>query len=82
MKLSNKNKIVAYLHCGLCLKEYLDSAYLKKSKSPAEYARTQAGWTKEGIQIWCNRHNCNIMHIDFEGQRHPANNTIPKKVKQ
>lgn len=61
------NEINAYLHCGLCLAELPDD------ESPASYSQTQAGLTPRGLQIWCNRHNANVVHIDFEGQQHPAN---------
>lgn len=70
--LSNSNKILLYLHCGLCLDEL---AIGNIDKSPMEYQWIQAGWTKEGIQLWCVRHECNILHIDFEGKKHPANTT-------
>ena len=65
--ISNELEIAAYLHCGKCLDE------LPEGESPQDYARTQAGWTPQGIQVWCNRHNCNVMHMDFEGNKHPAN---------
>ena len=66
MTISNENEILAYLHCGKCLDE------LPKGTSPKEWAKTQAGWTEHGLQIWCNRHECNVVNIDFEGQKHPA----------
>ena len=28
--------------------------------------------TKYGIQAWCLRHDCNMIHINFEGQKFPA----------
>lgn len=31
------------------------------------------GFTKRGLQVWCWRHQANVMHIDFMGLRHPAN---------
>jgi len=76
---SNKLKIVAYLHCGLCLEEWKSDPEIRKKFSPKEYANVQAGWTKEGIQLWCNRHECNILHIDFEVQTHTANTTREEK---
>ena len=60
------NQIQLYLNCGMCAKE------LPPGESPQTYAHTQAGWTKHGIQVWCVRHDMNIIHIDFEGQQHPA----------
>lgn len=73
--LSNNNQIEMYLHCSLCLQEWEADPKIKTVMSPAEYARTQSGWTKQGLQVWCNRHECNVVHIDFEGQKHPANVT-------
>lgn len=70
---TNENNIIAYLHCGKCLEEW--KANHKGKISPKDFARTQSGWTKEGLQVWCNRHNCNILNIDFEGQKHPADTT-------
>lgn len=65
-----------YLHCNQCLKE------LPPDTSPQEYSNTQTGFTKQGLQVWCNRHKCNVVHIDFECQQHPANITckILKKL--
>lgn len=39
--------------------------------------KTQLGnlrvsFTDVGLQVWCLRHNCNVIHIDFEGRKHPA----------
>lgn len=61
------NEIEAYLHCGKCLDE------LPKGVSPREWASLEVGWTKLGLQIWCKRHECNVTHINFQGQCHPAN---------
>lgn len=57
-------EINLYFHCKECFKELPDGM------SPKEYADTQAGWTKQGFQIWCNRHDRKIIHVDFEGQKH------------
>ena len=62
----NGMSIVAYLHCGQCLKEVPDGV------SPSEYADNSVGWTIWGGQVWCNRHQCNVVHIDFEGHKHSA----------
>ena len=69
-----------YIHCGACLDE------LPTGASPAKYQRIQAGWTEKGLQVVCMRHGCNIIHIDFEGHKHPADisaytvNTAPIDV--
>jgi hypothetical protein len=65
----NSNQIETYAHCALCLDE------LPADTSPREYVRVEFGWTKFGLQVWCIRHDCNIVNIDFEGHKHPANTT-------
>lgn len=69
---SNKNEIGGYMHCGLCVQEK------PENQSPMSWQKIQVGWTKQGLQVWCVRHDCNIVHIDFEGQQHPANMTCFK----
>ena len=58
------DRIVRYLHCGKCLEA------LPYDMSPAEYGDLEVGWTKYGIQVYCNRHKANVIHIDFEGVKH------------
>lgn len=58
----NTREIQAFMHCGLCIKNSLPQSI-------------EAGWTALGFQVWCRTHNCNIVHVDFEGQKHPANTT-------
>ena len=72
-EIPNTLSIHAYMHCGHCLDEF--KAGKAKGESPASYARLSIGMTKLGFQVWCNRHNANVMHVDFEGQKHPANLT-------
>lgn len=74
-KIPNTNKITAFFQCGKCLNE------LPVGESPMSYARQSTGWTKLGLQIWCVRHDCNIIHIDFQGQKVAINTTIPKEKK-
>jgi len=58
-----KPKILTYIHCAMCMDE------IPNGMSPKEYAMEEVGFTKEGIQVWCQRHNANIMHLDFEGRQ-------------
>lgn len=51
---------------------------LPSDHSPESYAHINFGATEKGIQAWCVRHNCNIVHIDFEGHKHPANESCPR----
>ena len=69
-KIPVNNCIQLYFHCSLCLKQ-------KPSHiSPKEYQQIQAGWTKQGIQIWCTRHDINIAHIDLNGNKVTINTGI------
>ena len=61
------NHITMFMHCGMCVEEK------PGSESPENWARLSVGWTKRGIQVWCVRHNCNVLHVDFEGAQHPVN---------
>lgn len=65
--ISNELQIKTYLHCSLCIQEK------PPGMSPREYASVEIGATEQGFQVWCKRHECNVVHIDFEGRQHPAN---------
>ena len=69
MTVENTLQIGAYIHCALCLEERPDGT------TPREWAQLEVGWTKRGFQVWCRRHEANVLHVDFEGQTHPANTT-------
>lgn len=58
-----KQQIEAFFHCAKCLEE------LPIDQSPKSYSRTSSGWTVKGIQVWCNRHDIEIVHIDFKGAK-------------
>ena len=73
---SNENEIQGFMHCQLCLAEVMKS---QGRASPRDYARISVGYTSLGWQVWCNRHDCNIVHISFEGCTHPANLTRKDK---
>ncbi len=64
---SNEKCIQMYLHCGLCLNEMPANGYTQS---------LEVGWTAHGIQVWCKTHDANVLHIDFEGGKHPANISI------
>lgn len=58
-----KNRINTFFHCKRCLTSIPDGL------SPREWIRMEVGWTKEGIQVWCVRHEINVADIDFKGQK-------------
>lgn len=63
----NSNCILTFFHCARCIDRKPDFL------SPREYANLEVGFTQLGLQVWCNRCECNVVHIDFQGNRHPAN---------
>lgn len=63
-RLKRESEIQSFFHCALCMKELPDGM------SPQEYSYTESGWTEQGFQVWCQRHNANIIHMDFEGHKH------------
>lgn len=68
------NNIEMFFHCVLCLEE------LPPNTSPQEWGELEVGWTTVGLQVWCKRHDCNVMHVDFEQTKHPATtDRLPSK---
>jgi hypothetical protein len=59
-------RIKTYLECKQCY----DAAKAAK-QSPQKYSRLGVGWTGQGIQVFCYRHNLNIALIDFQGKTLP-----------
>jgi hypothetical protein len=57
------NQIVTFFHCAKCMDEKPDNI------SPQEYGSIEAGWTSIGFQLWCKRHDMNIVHFDLMGQK-------------
>ena len=66
-EISNANEIVQYLHCALCVDELPDD------ESPQSYTSYEVGYTKQGIQVWCKRHDCNVIHMNFDGHKFDVN---------
>ena len=57
---SAQNHIKMFFHCRRCLEE------MPQGQSPREWIRMEAGWTQRGLQLWCTRHEMNIVEIDLE----------------
>lgn len=58
-------EITAYIHCARCLDEWKSDPEIRSTTTPKDYARTQAGFTATGLQVWCNRHECNVDHMEW-----------------
>ena len=65
-------EIKGYLQCGKCE----DSC--PPDKSMRDYQQLDVGLTSEGLQVWCRRHNLNVLHFDFRGTRVLVNSGITK----
>jgi hypothetical protein len=59
----SENEIVTFFHCRVCLETIPDGV------SPRENAQLEVGWTPAGLQVWCKRHEKNVMNLDFLGQK-------------
>lgn len=57
----------SYLHCAKCLDEWQES--FRGVVSPRDYARQQVALTREGVQVWCTRHDANITHMRYRAER-------------
>ena len=61
--------ITQYVVCSKCADEL---AALSQPQSLQDYTAMDVGFTDYGIQVWCRRHRANIVHIDFQGAKLPA----------
>ncbi len=51
----------------VCSKCHDDVAQgLTDAASLQDYARLDVGFTDKGLQVWCRRHDVNVVHIDFD----------------
>ena len=55
------NNVTMFLHCKLCLEEKPPGI------SPRDYSELEVGFTAPGFQVWCRRHEANVINVDFEG---------------
>ena len=61
--------IDSYVACTKCVGEL---AGIEPKISLQDYAAIDVGFTNWGLQVWCRRHQVNIVHLDFGGQQLPA----------
>ena len=54
------NEIDLFFHCATCLPDKPSGVSAK------EWSSQQAGWTKDGMQVWCNRCDKSIIKISFK----------------
>ena len=56
---TQQSDILSFIHCKQCLNE------LPTNTTPREWVKIEAGRTEIGLQIWCIRHERNIVHLDL-----------------
>ena len=59
--------ITENLLCNSCYEEYC--AGLTDRRSLQQYSMLDVGLTDIGLQVWCRRHDVNVVHVDFGGQK-------------
>jgi len=69
----NTNEVLSFLNCKKCAEEFKAGKF--PNKSPREIMHFEVGWTELGLQVWCVRHECNILHLDFQGKQLHGNTT-------
>lgn len=52
--------IVSYFHCRECIAE------LPQGIAPREWGQLEIGFTPKGLQVWCRRHDQEIVHFTTE----------------
>lgn len=71
------------LHCKMCIDERPDD-----DVSPKDWSRLSFGsFHKEGepgvyLQLWCDRHDCNVATIHVETGAWSYDDTLPLRVKE
>ena len=53
--------------CAKCADEF--AAGGTGSHTLQSYIRVDVGFSARGMQVWCQRHAVNVVHIDFEDAR-------------
>lgn len=59
--ITNELRITSYMNCKQCAEEEVPAGV-----PLVEWTRYDIGYTDQGFQVWCLRHDCNVIHIDFE----------------
>ena len=64
------NHIKEPIICAACFEEF--GRGQSDAPSLRAFLRIDVGFTDQGLQIWCQRHDRNICVIDFDGMRPEA----------
>ena len=64
-------QINQHVICAKCEEDF--QAGSTDSSSLQDYTKLDVGFTDIGIQVWCRRHDANVVHVNFNGQKLEAN---------
>ena len=70
--MDQSRRILRFIHCAQCVREFPEVLRQGECMSLADFQAIEVGYTDVGLQVWCKRHNRNIVHFDFEGVSHPS----------
>jgi hypothetical protein len=65
-----KDVITEFIRCPDC--EWDDKPL---GESPRTWGRLEVGITPIGLQVWCTRHDRNVIHVDYQHRDYPADDT-------
>jgi hypothetical protein len=54
-------RIISFVHCGDCCNE------IPAGESLQDYARYELGFSGDGFQVWCLRHDREVVHLNSDG---------------
>ena len=54
-------EIISFVHCGDCCNE------IPAGESLQDYARYELGFSGDGFQVWCLRHDREVVHLNSDG---------------
>jgi len=57
--------IISYIHCRDCMTDWAELKDAGTGMSPAEFQDNEVGFTPTGVQVWCRRHDKNVISFDF-----------------
>jgi hypothetical protein len=58
-ELNGSERIKRYFHCAKCMEERPDGV------SPREYGNYEVGLTDFGLEVWCKRHDEEVIYINL-----------------
>lgn len=73
------NSIKQPVVCQKCFDEF--STGQTDAGSLQHYARLDVGFSDRGLQVWCRRHDLNVVHVDFDGNALDADFRCLEKTK-